>query len=335
VCGGVLPWNFPFLLYSWKLAPALVAGNTYVLKPSEKTPLTAQLLAELFNEVGLPAGVFNVVNGYGAIGAALAGHMDVDKIAFTGSVATGKKIMEAAARSNLKKVTLELGGKSPLIVFADADLDVAVEVAHQGLFGHQGQVCIAASRIFVEESIYDEFVKRSVERAKRRTIGTPLVPTNETGPIVDKIQFDRILSYIDIGKKEGAKLLTGGCSHGNKGFFIEPTVFADVDDSMTIAKEEIFGPVMSLLKFKDINDVIRRANDSPFGLAASVITNDVRKAHTVSAQLRAGSVFVNCHGVVNPRAPFGGFKQSGIGRENGEEGLKEYLIVKTVCVALK
>lgn len=334
VCAGILPWNFPFVLTFAKLAPALIAGNTMIIKPSEKTPLTALIVAEIVEAVGLPAGVVNVLTGFGDVGAALASSMEVDKVSFTGSVVTGKKIMEAAARSNLKKVTLELGGKSPLIVFPDANLDVAAEIAHHGIFTHQGQICVASSRIFVHESIYDEFIKKSVEKAKNRKIGNPLEPTTGTGPIVDQLQFDRVLSYIEAGRQEGATLAVGGNKHGDKGFFIEPTIFTDVTCDMKIAREEIFGPVMSVFKFKDEEEVIRKANDTTYGLAASVVTKNISTAHRVASKIRAGTLWINTHGTFPLRAPFGGYKQSGIGLEFGEEGLREYQLTKTVVANL-
>jgi len=291
------------------------------------------MACNLFKEAGLPAGVLNVIPGYGpTAGAALTHHMDVDKIAFTGSTEIGRLVLEAAAKSNLKDVTLELGGKSPLIVLEDADIDLAVEVAHVGLFLNQGQCCGASSRLYVHEKIYDEFVKRSVAKAKARKLGDPLDLTTEQGPQVDDEQFKKILSYIDSGQKEGAKLLCGGTRFGNKGFFIEPTVFADVQDTMTIAKEEIFGPVMSILKFNDFNEVIRRSNNTNYGLAAGVVTNDITKALTIAHNLRAGTVWINCYDVFTPASPFGGFKESGIGRELGEYGLRQYCAIKTVTI---
>ncbi len=335
VCGQIIPWNFPLLMQAWKLGPALACGCTVVLKPAEQTPLTALRVAELAIEAGFPPGVLNVLPGYGpTAGAAIAGHYDVDKVAFTGSTEVGKLVMEAAAKSNLKRVTLELGGKSPNIVFADADMDAAIEGAHFALFFNQGQCCCAGSRLFVEERVYDEFVAKSVERAKKRTVGDPFDPNTEQGPQVDKDQFDKVMGYINSGKKDGAKLLTGGGRKGEKGFFIEPTVFADVQDEMKIAQEEIFGPVMSIIKFKDLNEVITRANKSMYGLAAAVWTKDISKAHAIANGVRAGTVWVNCYDVFDAAAPFGGYKQSGIGRELGEYGLANYTEVKTVTVKL-
>ncbi len=335
VIGQIIPWNFPILMQAWKLAPALACGNTVVMKPAEQTPLTALRVGELVLEAGFPEGVVNILPGYGpTAGAAIASHMDVDKVAFTGSTEVGHLIMEAAAKSNLKRVTLELGGKSPNIVFADANLDDAVEGAHFGLFFNQGQTCCAGSRVFVESKCYDEFVERSVARARKRKVGDPLDPTTEQGPQVDDVQFDRVMSYVEAGKREGAKLATGGSRVGSRGYFIEPTVFVDVQDEMKIAREEIFGPVMSIIKFDDIKDVVRRSNKTMYGLAAAVWSRDIGKAHAIANSVRAGTVWVNCYNVFDPGAPFGGFKQSGIGREMGEYGLQQYTELKTVTVKL-
>ncbi|SRR5579871_3087677 len=335
VVGQIIPWNFPLLMQSWKLAPALATGNTVVMKPAEQTPLSALRVGELIMEAGFPDGVVNILPGYGpTAGAAIASHMDIDKVAFTGSTEVGQLVMEAAARSNLKRVTLELGGKSPNIIFADVDLDEAVEGAHFGLFFNHGQCCCAGSRVFVEEKIYDKFVEKSGARAKRRTVGDPFNPTTEQGPQVDDVQFDKVMGYIESGKKEGANLVCGGKRAGDRGYFIEPTVFADVQDDMKIAKEEIFGPVMSIIPFKSMDEVIDRANRTTYGLAAAVWTRDVQKALAVSNSVRAGTVWVNCYNVIDTRAPFGGFKQSGIGREMGEYGLQQYTEIKTVTVKL-
>ncbi|TKC36184.1 hypothetical protein EI555_004384, partial [Monodon monoceros] len=266
--------------------------------------------------IGFPPGVVNIVPGYGpTAGAAISSHMDVDKVAFTGSTQVGKMIKEAAGKSNLKRVTLELGGKSPCIVFADADLDSAVAFAHHGVFYHQGQCCIAASRLFVEESIYDEFVRKSVEQARKYVLGNPLTPGVNQGPQIDKEQYEKILDLIESGKKEGAKLECGGGPWGNKGYFIQPTVFSNVTDEMRIAKEEIFGPVQQIMKFKSLDDVIKRANNTFYGLSAGIFTKDIDKAITVSSALQAGTVWVNCYSVVSAQCPFGGFKMSGNGRE--------------------
>ena len=335
VVGQIIPWNFPLLMQAWKLGPALATGCTVVLKPAEQTPLTALRVGELIQEAGFPEGVVNILPGYGpTAGAALARHMDVDKVAFTGSTEVGHLIMKAAAETNLKRVTLELGGKSPNIVFADANMDDAIEGAHFALFFNQGQCCCAGSRLFVEDKAYDEFVEKSVERAKRRTVGNPFDKKTEQGPQVDQDQFDKVMGYIEKGEKENGKLMTGGKRVGDKGFFIEPTVFADVTDEMTIAKEEIFGPVMTILKFKTIDEVAARANKTAYGLAAAVWTKDISKAHAIADSVRAGTVWVNCYDVFDAGAPFGGFKQSGIGRELGEYGLANYTEVKTVTIKL-
>jgi aldehyde dehydrogenase (NAD+) len=335
VVGQIIPWNFPMLMLAWKLAPALATGNTVVMKPAEQTPLSALRIGELIVEAGFPEGVVNLLPGFGpTAGAAIARHMDVDKVAFTGSTEVGQLIMEAAAKSNLKRITLELGGKSPNIVFADTDLDEAVEGAHFGLFFNHGQCCCAGSRVFVEEKIYDQFVEKSGARARKRTVGDPFDPKTEQGPQVDQIQFDKVMGYIESGRHEGAKLVCGGDRVGDRGYFIEPTVFADVQDGMKIAREEIFGPVMSIIPFKSAEEVVERANRTNYGLAAAVWTRDIKKAHAIANSVRAGTVWVNCYNVLDTRAPFGGFKQSGIGRELGEYGLQQYTEVKTVTVRL-
>jgi aldehyde dehydrogenase (NAD+) len=335
VIGQIIPWNYPLLMQAWKLAPALATGNTVVMKPAEQTPLSALRLGELIVEAGFPEGVVNLLPGFGSTaGAAIARHMDVDKVAFTGSTEVGRLIMEAAAKSNLKRISLELGGKSPNIIFADTDLDDAVEGAHLGLFVNQGQSCCAGSRVFVEETIYDEFVEKSIARARRRRVGDPLDPRTDQGPQVSESQFDRIMGYIESGKREGATLACGGERVGDCGYFIQPTVFSDVRDEMKIAREEIFGPVMSIIPFKDMDEVIARANRTTYGLAAGVWTRDIKKAHAVANSMRAGTVWVNCYHVLDTRAPFGGYKQSGMGRELGEYGLQQYTEVKTVTLKL-
>jgi aldehyde dehydrogenase (NAD+) len=335
VVGQIIPWNFPMLMLAWKLAPALATGNTVVMKPAEQTPLSALRIGELIVKAGFPEGVVNLLPGFGpTAGAAIARHMDVDKVAFTGSTEVGHLIMEAAAKSNLKRVTLELGGKSPNIVFADTDLDDAVEGAHFGLFFNHGQCCCAGSRVFVEEKIYDEFVEKSGVRARNRTVGDPFDPKTEQGPQVDQSQFDKVMGYIQSGRAEGAKLVCGGDRVGDRGYFIQPTVFADVQDDMKIAREEIFGPVMSVIPFKSVDEVVERANRTDYGLAAAVWTRDIKKAHAIADSVRAGTVWVNCYNVLDTRAPFGGFKQSGIGRELGEYGLQQYTEVKTVTIKL-
>jgi len=334
VCGQIIPWNFPLLMQAWKLGPALAMGNTVVMKLAEQTPLTGLHIADLIREAGFPAGVVNVVPGYGpTAGSAIANHPDVDKIAFTGSTEVGKIIQRAAA-DNIKRVTLELGGKSPTIVLADADIDLAVETAHFGLFFNMGQCCCAASRLMVEESIYDKFVEASVERAKKRTVGNPFDANNEQGPQVDEEQMNKILGYVDIGKQQGAKLLTGGARYGDRGYFVQPTVFSDVSDDMKICQEEIFGPVQAIQKVKNMDDAIARANKNNYGLAAAVFSQDIGKTIYVSNSLRAGTVWVNTYNTFSMAAPFGGYKESGIGRELGEYGLENYTEVKTVTMKI-
>lgn len=333
VVGQITPWNFPLLMYGMKLGPALAMGNTVVLKPAEQTPLTCLRIGELIIEAGFPPGVVNILPGYGpTAGAAIANHMDIDKVAFTGSTEVGHLILEAAGRTNLKRVSLELGGKSPNVVFADAELDDAVEGCHFGVFFNQGQVCCAGSRLFVQEQIYDEFVEKSVARARRRTVGNPFDAATEQGPQIDGIQFERVMSYIDSGKGEGAELLTGGKRACDPGYFIEPTVFANVKDDMKIAREEIFGPVMSIMRFHDVDEVVARANNTTYGLAAAVWTRNIENALSIANNVKAGTVWVNCFDVFDAAAPFGGFKQSGIGREMGEYALQQYTEVKTVTI---
>ncbi|MFO0938953.1 MAG: aldehyde dehydrogenase family protein [Gemmataceae bacterium] len=335
VVGQIIPWNFPLLMQAWKWAPALACGNALVLKPAEQTPITALRVARLAQEVGFPDGVINVVPGYGpTAGAGVSEHMDIDKVAFTGETTTGKIILSAAANSNLKRVTLELGGKSPNVVFADADMDAAIEGAYFGLFFNQGQCCVAGSRLYVQESAYDEFCHKIVQKTKARKVGDPFDMATEQGPQVSQEQLDRIMGYIKSGHQDGAKLLTGGNQAGKEGYFVEPTIFTDVKEEMKIAQEEIFGPVMSILKFKDADEVVERGNKTKYGLAAAVWTKDVKKAHSIAARLKAGTVWVNCYDVFDAAAPFGGFKMSGIGRELGEYALANYTEVKTVTMAL-
>lgn len=333
VVGQIIPWNFPLLMAAWKWGPALATGCTILMKPAEQTPLTCLRLAELAQEAGIPDGVINVIPGYGATGAAMVKHPGIDKIAFTGHYETAQKIMVDAA-STLKRLTFELGGKSPNVVFADADLDAAVAGAEFGLFFNQGQCCCAGSRLFVEQSVHDKFVDKMLASAKARRLGDPFDPNTTQGPQVDADQFNKIMSYIDKGKSEGAKCLTGGSRFGNKGYFIEPTIFTGVTDEMAIAKDEIFGPVMSILPFQGMDEIITRANSTHYGLAAAVWTKDVQKAHRFAASVRAGTVWVNCYDVFDAAAPFGGFKMSGIGRELGAAALANYTESKTVTVNL-
>ncbi|MGN6369290.1 MAG: aldehyde dehydrogenase family protein [Phycisphaerae bacterium] len=336
VVGQIIPWNFPLLMQAWKWGPALAAGCTIVLKPAEQTPLSALRVAELAHEAGIPEGVVNVIPGFGeTAGAAIAEHYDVDKVAFTGSTEVGKLIMQAAARTNLKRVTLELGGKSPNVVFADADMDAAVEGAFFGLFFNQGQCCCAGSRLFVESKVYDQFVDKIQARVKKQRVGDPFDMKTTQGPQVSQEQFDKVMGYIHSGREQGANLLMGGNRVGKQGYFIEPTVFTDVKDDMKICQEEIFGPVLSVIKFKDVDEVIERGNKNMYGLAAAVWTRDIAKAHRMAAELKAGTVWVNCYDVFDAAAPFGGFKMSGIGRELGEYALRNYTEIKTVTVSMK
>ncbi len=334
VAGQIIPWNFPMLMVAWKWGPALAAGCTVVLKPAEQTPLSALRLGELALEAGFPAGVINIVPGYGeTAGASLVAHKGVDKLAFTGEGRTAEIIMRNAS-DTLKRLTFELGGKSPNIIFADADIDAAVNGSMVGVFLNQGQCCCAGTRLFVQESAHDEVVAKLAAKAKARRLGDPFDPATEQGPQVDKAQFDKILSYVDKGKSEGAQCVAGGERHGDTGFFIRPTIFTDVRDDMAIAKDEIFGPVLSVIKFKTIDEVIERANGTDYGLAAAVWTRDIGKAHAIADQVRAGTVWVNCYDVFDAAAPFGGFKRSGLGRELGEKGLEAYTETKTVTIAL-
>jgi aldehyde dehydrogenase (NAD+) len=334
VVGQIIPWNFPLLMAAWKIAPALACGNTVVLKPAEQTPLTALRLGEICQEAGLPDGVLNIVTGYGpTAGAALAEHMDVDKIAFTGGSATGRIIMQAASK-NLKRISLELGGKSPNIVFADSDIDSAVDGAMTGIFFNQGEVCCAGSRLFIEKSIHEEFIDKLSNKAANMRVGNPEDTGTQMGAQVSKEQFDKILGYIDTGKQEGAELVTGGERCGEKGYFIRPTIFDAVDNNMKIAKEEIFGPVVSAITFDDVDEVVRQSNLSVYGLAAAVWTKDIKKAHRLARDLKAGTIWINTYNSFDAASPFGGYKQSGFGRELGVHALELYTQVKSVWINL-
>ncbi|RCV08197.1 hypothetical protein SETIT_1G307000v2 [Setaria italica] len=336
VAGQIIPWNFPLLMFAWKVGPALACGNAVVLKTAEQTPLSALYVASLLHEAGLPDGVLNVVSGFGpTAGAALCSHMGVDKLAFTGSTGTGQIVLELAARSNLKPVTLELGGKSPFIVMDDADVDQAVELAHHAVFFNQGQCCCAGSRTFVHERVYDEFVEKSKARAQKRVVGDPFRNGVEQGPQIDEEQFKKILRYVQSGVDSGATLVAGGDRAGSRGFYIQPTVFADAKDEMKIAREEIFGPVQTILKFSGVEEVIRRANATQYGLAAGVFTRSLDAANTLSRALRAGTVWVNCYDVFDAGIPFGGYKMSGVGREKGVYALRNYLQTKAVVTPIR
>ena len=334
VIGQIIPWNFPILLAAWKVAPALAAGNTIVLKPAEQTPLTALRLAKIAEEAGLPPGVLNVVTGFGnTAGAALVDHPDVDKIAFTGSTAVGQEIMRRAA-GTLKRVTLELGGKSPNIVLADADLDAAVRGATNGIFFNKGEVCTAGSRLFLEEPLYESFLDRLTTHVGKLQQGDPLHPKTRVGPQVSEAQMNRVLSYIEKGSSEGARLVCGGARPPGNGYFVQPTFFDGVRNSMTIAREEIFGPVLSVIRFKDLDEALQAANDTAYGLAAAVWTRDIKKAHQAARRLQAGTVWINTYGLYDNAMPFGGYKMSGFGRELGHHGLLEYTQTKSVWVDL-
>ena len=336
VCGQIIPWNYPLMMSAWKLGPALATGNTVVMKAAEQTPLSILYLATLIKEAGFPPGVVNILNGYGKdAGAAIASHLDIDKIAFTGSTATGRQIMKMAA-VNLKNITLETGGKSPLLVFEDADLEQAVKWSHAGIMSNMGQICTATSRVLVQDTIYDSFVaefKKTVHAVSK--VGDPFHDETFQGPQVTKQQYERVLSYIDSGKSEGATLLTGGEPHKNangKGFFIAPTVFTDVKDDMRIYREEVFGPFVIISSFKTEAEALERANDTTYGLGSAVFTRDLERAHRVARAIEAGMVWVNSSNDSDYRIPFGGVKQSGIGRELGEAGLQAYTNAKSVHI---
>jgi aldehyde dehydrogenase (NAD+) len=334
VAGQIIPWNFPMLMTAWKWGPALAAGCTIVMKPAEQTPLTCLRMAQLAQDAGIPDGVINVVPGFGpTAGGSLVKHPGVDKIAFTGEHRTAQIIMRESAET-LKRLTFELGGKSPNVVLGDANLDKAAMGAYVGLFLNQGQCCCAGSRVFVEKRVHDEFIDKLTKLTKNRKLGNPFSMETEQGPQVDKAQYDKIMSYIEKGHADGAKCVSGGERFGDTGYFVQPTVFDGVTDSMAIAQDEIFGPVMSVLTFEDWDDLIQRANNTFYGLAAAVWTRDLTRAHDFARRVRAGTVWVNCYDVFDAAAPFGGFKMSGQGRELGEEGLKAYTESKTVTISL-
>jgi acyl-CoA reductase-like NAD-dependent aldehyde dehydrogenase len=336
VVGMIVPWNFPLLLASWKFAPALACGNTIVWKPASLTSLSALRFGELTVEAGVPPGVMNIVTGPSEVGRAIVRHPGIDKIAFTGSTSVGQEIMRSAA-DTMKRLTLELGGKSPNIVFADAEIDSAVKGAITGIFYGKGEVCNAGSRLFLESKIQDEFLEKLVARAKKMQPADPLDPKTRMGAIVSQEQMKTVLGYIETGKKEGAKLIAGGnrvSVDGGKGFFIEPTIFGGVKNDMTIAQEEIFGPVLATLSFDDIDQVIQQANNNPYGLASAVWTRDVKKAHMVSRQLKAGTVWINTYGLMDASLGFGGYKSSGFGRELGMHAIEHYTELKTVWLNL-
>ncbi len=335
VCGQIIPWNFPLLMASWKIAPALACGNVVILKPAEQTPLTALRLGELILESGLPDGVVQIITGFGpGAGSSLAEHPDVDKVAFTGSTEVGKLILKAST-GNLKRVSLELGGKSPNIIFPDADMQQAVFGSSLGIFLNQGQVCCAGSRVFVQEQVYEQFTDSMSQFAQSLTLGNPLEASTRMGPLVSKEQHDRVKGYLKVGKEEGAKAKIGGePGKQERGYFIEPTVFTGVNNQMKIAREEIFGPVASAIPFKDENDAVFQGNDTTYGLAAAVWTKDISRAHTVARKLKAGTVWINTYGMIDPMSPFGGYKQSGFGRELGKYAIDLYTQIKSIYLKL-
>ncbi|KAK9465702.1 aldehyde dehydrogenase domain-containing protein [Lipomyces arxii] len=335
VCGQIIPWNFPLLMWAWKIGPAIACGNTVVLKTAEQTPLGGLYAASLCKEAGFPPGVINIISGFGrTAGSAIASHMKIHKVAFTGSTPVGRQIMKAAADSNLKKVTLELGGKSPNIVCEDADIEKAVEWINFGIYYNGGQCCCAGSRIYVQDTIYDKVVAAFKKRAEENVVGNPFDEKTFQGAQVSQAQYDRIMKYIDIGKQEGAVVETGGVRHGDEGWFIKPTIFSHVTEDMRIMQEEIFGPVCSIAKFHDIEDVVAKGNGTQYGLASAVHTKSISTAMEISSKLRAGTVWVNCYNSLHWALPFGGYGESGIGRELGKEALRNYTQVKTVNINL-
>ena len=335
VCGQIIPWNFPLLMWSWKIGPAIATGNTVVLKTAEQTPLSALYAATLIEKAGIPAGVVNIISGFGkTAGAAIASHMDIDKVAFTGSTVVGRTILQAAAKSNLKKVTLELGGKSPNIVFNDANIEDAISWVNFGIFFNHGQCCCAGSRIYVQSGVYDKFIEAFKQRTAKNVVGDPFKQDTFQGPQVSKLQFDRIMNYIQSGKEAGAKVETGGDRHGDEGFFIQPTIFSNVSPDMKIMQEEIFGPVCTISKFETEEEVIKSGNETTYGLAAAVHTQNLNTALRVANSLKAGTVWVNNYNMISYQVPFGGFKESGIGRELGKYALANYTQIKSVRVRL-
>ncbi|HEX6881109.1 MAG TPA: aldehyde dehydrogenase family protein, partial [Terriglobales bacterium] len=334
VVGQIIPWNFPLLMAAWKLGPALATGCCIVLKPAEQTPLSALRLGELIQEAGFPDGVVNIVPGYGeTAGAALAAHPDVDKIAFTGSTEVGKLIVHAAA-GNLKKVTLELGGKSPNIIMADADLDLAIPGAASAIFFNHGQCCCAGSRLYVDEKIYDKVVDGVASHASKIRVGPGFDPGTQLGPLVSEEQLNRVCGYLDSGFSEGAKALAGGRKVGDKGYFVQPTVLVNTNESMKVVQEEIFGPVVAAIPYKSLDELLPKANDTVYGLAAGIWTKDISKAHTLASEMRAGTVWINCYNIFDAALPFGGYKQSGWGREMGHEALELYTETKAICARI-
>jgi len=334
VCGQIIPWNFPLLMAAWKLGPALACANTVILKPAEQTPLTALRLGELLMEAGVPDGVVNIITGFGpGAGSSIAEHPEIDKVAFTGSTEVGKIILKASA-GNLKKVSLELGGKAPNIIFPDADLDQAVPTAMMGVYFNSGQVCCAGTRIFVQRNKYDEVVDKLANFSKGVTMGDPFDQKSTIGPLVSREQFDRVKSYLEVGKKEGAKVAAGGEAGSGKGYFVKPTLFAGVNNDMRIAREEIFGPVGAAISFTDENDAVFQGNNTDYGLSAAVWTRDISRAHKMARSLKAGTVWVNCFNQLDPITPFGGYKQSGFGRELGKYAIDLYTQIKSVWMKL-